>query len=154
MFGRLILIIALSFTILWGISIILRIINTKRKSHQRYLPIYEKPRHRCPFYGFVYRLGFEDLEGNGCAFTPNNNQCSCFMEQDGHTPNWNRCVFNSLKNQDRIQTILEKSRIFPKEFQPENQEDWDGIPFKFWFEYVMGPDVPRPSTPPVNIPFN
>ena len=97
------------------------------------LPIYEKPRYACPFYGFHSAHGaFTDQDGNQCPLIVDS-LGPCKMEMAGLIPNWEKCTaFNIPDNQPKIREIILNNRIFPREFHPEDQTTWSGIGFPYW----------------------
>lgn len=102
-------------------------------------PFHDKERHPCPFYGFYLSpIGgaLLDQEGNQCALIKGS-YSPCQMEMQKQTPDWNECSYNCEKNKSNIRTISRKYRAFPKEFWPDEESSWAGIPFKRWMRYVM-----------------
>jgi hypothetical protein len=109
-------------------------------------PKLQKPRHRCPFYGFRYGGApniFMDSEGNQCALMMKS-YSPCKMEFNAQTPDWNKCPFNNEKNREALENIKQFAMIFPEEFTPEEKSSWAGMPLKEWINYVMSDSVERP----------
>lgn len=120
----------------------LREIFLKKKKIQ---PNFEKPRPRCPFYGFSHCGGiFMDQDGNQCALITEA-YSPCQMEIIAQTPNWNECLFNSEENKTVIEKIMASCKIDPEEFWPKGQSSWRGLLFKDWFDYVMSKKTKRPE---------
>lgn len=110
-------------------------------------PSFEKPRPRCPFYGFAMNITrgvLQDTGGNQCAL--NKMVASpCLMEWRGQVPDWEECP----ENDHDIQPLITEMRqcpvvVFPDEF---SQPGRGGIYFTQWYDYVMGDQCPRPESP-------
>ncbi len=101
------------------------------------LPVFEKERYKCPFYGFTTGMmnSFMDTEGNQCALVTSSFS-SCRMERGGDVPNWDSC---SLNCGDKKALIFVKKyyKIFPKEFWPQGESSWKGLSFSRWWKYIM-----------------
>ena len=107
----------------------------------------EKPRPKCPFYGFHGALeapfrSIMDSEGNQCALTGKYSPCG--MEMAHETPSWDGCtVYNHPKNIEVLRKVVNSSetKAFPREFTPEGANYWQGMPLKKWFHYIVGRDL-------------
>lgn len=130
--------------ILWALfDWLKRLLPKKQKQELPPMPVFKKLRHKCPFYGFVGLGGiFIDQNGNQCAFIVDSFS-PCSMEMNGEIPNWSKCSFNGREGRQIIEKINARCIIFPKEFHPENCPSWEGVPFKYWFSYVMGENTER-----------
>jgi hypothetical protein len=119
------------------------------KLSRKLKPTSQKPRHKCPFYGFHTSLSCNailDQLGNQCGletreFMP------CPMEVRGETPDWNQCDLRNVSRKEKTiaNLIREKFRVFAQEFYPIKGKSWKGISFKQWLDYVMGSKVKRPE---------
>ncbi len=120
-----------------------RLIDVKGEK-ERIQPNEPVPRNACPFYGFATFLGvglLMDQKGNQCAIA--GGYVPCEMEIQGKTPDWRNCAKNALISQEQL-LCLEKLRCAPREFWPDGQNSWGGIPFRQWEKYVMDSSTPRP----------
>ncbi len=104
------------------------------------VPVKEKKRTKCPFYGFHRASNvLIDQDGNQCAlefgYTP------CHMEMSGTEPDFMTCPF-FYSNEGRRTFLCScekaKVRVFAEEFRPDGKDAWDGIPFASWNNHVMG----------------
>lgn len=87
----------------------------------------ERPRYRCPFYGFFHGPGvFLDQSGNQCPLT--GGYTPCLLERNGNTPNWDLCHIYNKKDFDIVKVY--DMQIFPKEFDPPDKSSWGGIKFR------------------------
>ena len=111
----------------------LKKLRVKRKNELT--PNYDKPRPRCPFYGFhFFENNFYDQNGNQCPFITKR-YAPCQMEINDEIPDWDKCrFFNTEENRVIVGEIFTKTRILPKEFQPEDGSDWVMID---WVSYIM-----------------
>ncbi|MFC1656650.1 hypothetical protein ACFL14_01635 [Patescibacteria group bacterium] len=121
-----------------------------RNSLGIFLPVYEKLRYPCPFYGFYSSYGaFMDQDGNQCPLIGGYSPCR--MKMAGKKPNWEECtVFNTIDNKSMISALIGQSTIFPDEFHPTGLKEWYGVPFSEWWDYIMDSDTPRPPDPNLN----
>ncbi|HOI60011.1 MAG TPA: hypothetical protein PKU93_01665 [Candidatus Pacearchaeota archaeon] len=116
-----------------------RVTNLFKKPEQEILePSFRQPRFPCPFYGFYVcgHLLFIDQKGNQCPLM----ERACQMQD----PDWEKCPFNCVENENVINEIINDTCITPNEFWPKGQRKWKGIPFKSWMSYVMDSNTPRP----------
>lgn len=97
-------------------------------------PYSEKKRTKCPFYGFN-NYG-KDSEGDQCALIANAH-IPCQREIRQEKPVWNKCFLNTEENRDSLAKILEKVKVFPKEFRPPEARSWGGIYLKDWANYIL-----------------
>lgn len=113
--------------------------------------VFERPRHKCPFYGFHTSLthaAILDQDGNQCGFITQT-YTPCPMEIHGKIPDWNQYDLNVLQKEKAEKAIAnlvrEKFRVYPKEFFPDKGKTWKGLSFKQWLDYVMGDKVKKPE---------
>jgi len=115
-------------------------------------PFFEKPRYPCPFYGFL-AFGLSRHDGCFSAFADQgNNRCglaekmdgACKMEYLSMGPDWKKCPLNNKDNQESLDQVFRKAKIYPKEFRPPKVRCWKGMSIDRWRAYVMAPTTPRP----------
>ena len=102
------------------------------------LPVLERERKQCPFYGFSAFHGgiFLDTKGNQCALITGSHS-PCRMELREETPNWRDCPYNTPEKRATIEAHADAARVFPDEFRPQGAKSWEGVTFGQWQEYVM-----------------
>ena len=100
-------------------------------------PYHKKERYQCPFYGFdgTNKRVYLDSEGNQCGLKTLS-YAPCQMEIDGDTPDWGKCPHNTEENRKGLTKILDKVRLFPKEFYPPRTKSWGGITLRQWIQYL------------------
>ena len=101
----------------------------------RWGPVYSKPRHKCPFYGFfLLGLLMTDDRGFGCGL----DNSICYMKNE--TPDWNKCPF---KIEDgKTETIKDSYSVYSKDFNfPKKQQ----ISLRRWWNFVMNDKTRRPN---------
>jgi hypothetical protein len=101
----------------------------------------ENQRPPCPFYGFDGRyvsrgFGFMDVKVNCCALITNSFS-PCQMESRQHKePNWDQCPFYNSEDWEDFKKRVADVRIYPQEFWPVDTEEWEGIRFNKWLEFL------------------
>lgn len=113
------------------------ILNVFKKFPSSFKPSFERPRYKCPFYGFSVsladRLLFE-METQ-CALST----AGCQMECRGDEINWGKCPYNNRKNDKMINIIINSFGILPAEFRHLAIQGGaaKGMPFRQWMGYIL-----------------
>jgi hypothetical protein len=106
-------------------------------------PVRQKDRYKCPFYGFSLTPGyFSDQENNQCALIISSDH-PCDIKSNNKTPDWNNCYLNNMSNSNGIKEIIENYRTNASEFRPEGVNKWRGIPFRYFYDYIMNLENPK-----------
>ena len=89
-------------------------------------PLYKKERPLCPFYGFKIEGGLlKDTDNCRCGIERYFRPCLLYMRSE--TIDWKNCHYY---DKDIAKTI-NSYRVYPQEYIT-------GLPFKFWYNYIMG----------------
>jgi|SRR3989338_3732012 len=96
----------------------------------------QKQRTKCPFFGFFLASGtLIDQEGNQCPFK--DGYSPCHMQIQGPYPEWLKCSYNYPNNSVNIERFLDNIKIFPSELHPKEAREWEGIPLRKWYDYII-----------------
>jgi hypothetical protein len=106
-------------------------------------PVRQKERYQCPFYGFNLTPGqFLDQGNDQCALIISSDH-PCDMKLDNKIPDWNNCYLNNKSNSNGIKEIIENYKTNASEFRPEGINQWKGIPFRYFYDYIMNLKNPK-----------
>lgn len=124
------------------------VVDNNKKDLPSLKPRFEMPRHRCPFYGFIFSSNvntraFIEAQANLCGLSQKK-VGPCVMETLGQEVDWQGCEINTRFGKN-IVAVLSEINFFPQEFWPDGGGAWPGIPYEEWERYVMAVNTPRPE---------